>query len=177
MPPQMPMAYQHMGGGSGMYSPGPGAVAYQYPPSAPYLSPKIRTKCPDWPHCELGEEACQYVHPSKPCSYFPSCPHMDRCFYLHPEIKCKFGIRCFNHMCNFIHPEGWNPPKPRSVLTPSGSAVLYPNRTLLCSTSSTTETDTTQQADQCRINEMSDTLPSTPPEMRQAVADVPSAAF
>uniref|UniRef100_A0A0N5APQ4 Zinc finger CCCH domain-containing protein 14 n=1 Tax=Syphacia muris TaxID=451379 RepID=A0A0N5APQ4_9BILA len=61
---------------------------------------KIMERCKFWPNCRL-EDACIYIHPTKPCSNFPNCKFGDRCIYLH--YPCKFDRNCVNPHCPYVH--------------------------------------------------------------------------
>ena len=68
---------------------------------------KYNIKCKKWPYCK--NKNCEYIHPDKPCPFFPKCLYGDRCIYIHPHIPCKFGIYCTRINCAYSHP-GFNYP-------------------------------------------------------------------
>eukprot|EP00050_Salpingoeca_kvevrii_P008406 m.302736 g.302736 ORF g.302736 m.302736 type:complete len:447 (+) comp15434_c0_seq1:11-1351(+) len=37
------------------------------------------------------------------CANFPNCPFGSKCRFGHPKIPCKFGARCTNPSCNYVH--------------------------------------------------------------------------
>lgn len=61
-------------------------------------------KCRFWPNCKEGDDgSCPYVHPSKKCEHFPLCSFGNRCLFIHPQIPCKYQLRCQNPSCNYQH--------------------------------------------------------------------------
>eukprot|EP00826_Nyctotherus_ovalis_P049126 TRINITY_DN5881_c0_g1_i28.p2 TRINITY_DN5881_c0_g1~~TRINITY_DN5881_c0_g1_i28.p2 ORF type:complete len:112 (-),score=18.94 TRINITY_DN5881_c0_g1_i28:165-500(-) len=38
------------------------------------------------------------------CRNFPNCKFGDKCFYIHPQIACKFGMHCTKMNCCYTHP-------------------------------------------------------------------------
>lgn len=68
---------------------------------------KYKIKCKKWPYCK--DQKCEYIHPDKPCPFFPNCLYGKRCIYIHPYIPCKFGIYCTRINCAYSHP-GFNYP-------------------------------------------------------------------
>ncbi|KAL1923850.1 uncharacterized protein VTP21DRAFT_8830 [Calcarisporiella thermophila] len=52
------------------------------PQSIPLQSKVKLQRCRFFPRCT--NKNCKFIHPSKPCRYYPNCVWGDRCIYLHP---------------------------------------------------------------------------------------------
>eukprot|EP01135_Chromosphaera_perkinsii_P006658 Nk52_evm60s554 gene=Nk52_evmTU60s554 len=67
---------------------------YGYPPNATAPFPQR----PMRPH---------FAHPPAPaqvqCAQFPYCQYGTGCRFFHPQIECKFGVKCLNKFCNYVH--------------------------------------------------------------------------
>lgn len=69
---------------------------------------KIKIRCKNWPNCDKGDH-CFYIHPSEACKSWPLCPYGPGCFFIHPTVPCRYGLACYNSLCNYSHPNGWDP--------------------------------------------------------------------
>ncbi|KAK6589639.1 PWI+4CCCH domain protein [Cryptosporidium xiaoi] len=69
---------------------------------------KVKIRCKNWPNCDKGDN-CFYIHPSEACKAWPLCSYGPGCFYIHPSVPCRFGLACYNSICNYNHPIGWDP--------------------------------------------------------------------
>ncbi|KAH8585005.1 PWI+4CCCH domains [Cryptosporidium sp. chipmunk genotype I] len=69
---------------------------------------KIKIRCKNWPNCDKGDH-CFYIHPNEACKSWPLCPYGPGCFFIHPTVPCRYGLACYNSLCNYSHPNGWDP--------------------------------------------------------------------
>lgn len=69
---------------------------------------KIKIRCKNWPNCDKGDH-CFYIHPTEACKSWPLCPYGPGCFFIHPTVPCRYGLACYNSLCNYTHPNGWDP--------------------------------------------------------------------
>ncbi|KAH8741976.1 coronin binding protein [Cryptosporidium ryanae] len=72
------------------------------------MANKVKIRCKNWPNCDKGDN-CFYIHPSEACKAWPLCSYGPACFYIHPSVPCRFGLACYNSICNYNHPVGWDP--------------------------------------------------------------------
>lgn len=67
--------------------------------------------CNNWPHCTFGA-TCFYIHPEVPCKFGMFRGGLLRLFF---ECTTSFfqtaGLNCHNVNCNYTHPENWDPTK------------------------------------------------------------------
>ncbi|EEA05212.1 uncharacterized protein CMU_042860 [Cryptosporidium muris RN66] len=90
-------------------------------------SNKIKIRCKNWPNCESGDH-CLYIHPNEACKLWPHCPYGPGCFYIHPGVPCRYGLSCYNTLCNYSHPNGWDP---NHIEAPVFKYGGYKNTTLI----------------------------------------------
>lgn len=93
---------------------------------------KIKVRCKNWPSCDKGDH-CFYIHPSEACKSWPLCSYGPGCFFIHPTVPCRFGLACYNTLCNYTHPNGWDP---NHVEAPVFKYGGYKNSSLIISNSS-----------------------------------------
>lgn len=118
-----------------------GASGQQQPGNAPSAASssahgKIKVRCKNWPNCDKGDH-CFYIHPSEACKSWPLCPYGPGCFFIHPTVPCRFGLACYNTLCNYSHPNGWDP---NHVEAPVFKYGGYKNSSLIVNNSTTTTT-------------------------------------
>ncbi|KAL4462227.1 hypothetical protein ABPG72_017165 [Tetrahymena utriculariae] len=65
------------------------------------LEDKKKQRCKYYPNCK-NERTCPYIHPTEPCSFFPSCKYGSQCINKHPD--CKYGKSCQRPDCFYEHP-------------------------------------------------------------------------
>ncbi|KAF7459140.1 putative nuclear polyadenylated RNA-binding protein NAB2 [Cryptosporidium felis] len=92
---------------------------------------KIKVRCKNWPNCDKGDH-CFYIHPCEACKSWPLCPYGPACFFIHPSVPCRYGLACYNTLCNYTHPIGWDP---NHVEVPVFKYGGYRNSSLIISNS------------------------------------------
>lgn len=123
---------------------------------------KIKVRCKNWPNCDKGDH-CFYIHPSEACKLWPLCPYGPGCFYIHPTVPCRYGLACYNAVCNYTHPVGWDPNYNEVPIFKYGG---YKNSSLIINNNKNNKTienivDDTSNANNC-INDNNMNLDNNP---------------